>query len=364
LDETERIGAFYIPEPGKRPSPMEALDLESLRRKYHFLNDFSDNYIRSTPLEVLLKAELSSRKLQDMDKNKRAEEKLAHNRDTLDSNLITIQEGVDNRLDRLHPARFLPGATCSAGKLWLQARSVLGEKGHPPLSTYDMASFGLGGCVTSKGWVSIHDPACPNLSIKMFSMGNCGSRASKSDEEFPEMENLAEFKSAIRVLRGAMLCVHPWNRSIDALESFLVQSNFCAADLAGKSKQVAILTHFTDYVLAENSNRWRGMEVFLSTRDLRNTWADFFGQKAYILGNKPGQGKDGFLTPSQRYNLPPSLFQEDICVLFNLGRCPKQAGSCFTKKGTALRHVCNYRADPAKRGPACGQSNACFLFHK
>jgi hypothetical protein len=63
-----------------------------------------------------------------MDKNKEAGEKLVHNRESLDTALFTIQEVVDNRLDRLHPARFLPGAMCSASKLWLEARSVLGRR--------------------------------------------------------------------------------------------------------------------------------------------------------------------------------------------------------------------------------------------
>ena len=106
--------------------------------------------------------------------------------------------GTDNRLDMLHTARCLPGATCSAGKLWLHARSVMGDKGHSALSTYDMASIG-------------HDPASASLSIRMFSMGNCVSRGTKSasDDEFPEMADLSEFKAAIRVLRGAMVFVHP-----------------------------------------------------------------------------------------------------------------------------------------------------------
>jgi hypothetical protein len=281
------------------------MDLEGLRRKYTFLNEFSDAFIRSTPIEVLLKAELSSRKLQDLDRKKRAEEKLSANRDGLEAAQVTVPEGPDNRLDKLHRGRFLPGAICSAGKLWLEARQVIGEAGHVPLSTYDLSSFGLGGCVTARGWVTIHQPASPNLSIKMFSMGNCGGRAGAGgqDEEYPDMENLAEFKSALRVLRGAMVCVHPWNRSIDALENFLVQSNYCNNDLQGKAKQAVILTQFCDYVLAENANRWRGMECFLTTRELRNTWADFLSQKSSLPQGAPrhnssetGTGRRGGLS--------------------------------------------------------------------
>ena len=100
----------------------------------------------------------------------------------------------------------------------------MGDKGHSGLSTYDMGSIGLGGCISAKGWVEIHDPASASLSIRMFSMGSCVSRGVKSasDDDFPEMSDLSEFKAAIRVLWGAMAFVHPWNRSIDALENFLI----------------------------------------------------------------------------------------------------------------------------------------------
>ena len=105
---------------------------------------------------------------------------------------------------------------------------------------------------------------------------------SASDDEFPEMADLSEFKAAIRV-RGAMVFVHPWNRSIDALENFLIQSNFGLSDLAGVPKPAAFLSQFTDYVLVENASRWRGMEAFLTTRDLRSTWADYISQKSGTL---------------------------------------------------------------------------------
>ena len=29
----------------------------------------------------------------------------------------------------------------------------MGDKGHSGLSTYDMGSIGLGGCISAKGWV-------------------------------------------------------------------------------------------------------------------------------------------------------------------------------------------------------------------
>ena len=241
---------------------------------------------------MLIKAETAAKKLVRYDKDKKAEEKLFANRESL---VVThVKAADDNRLDVLHPARALAGATCTAAKMWLHARNILGSSGHPPLSTYDMGAIGLGGCVTSKGWVEIHNPSSPTMSIKMFAMGNCNNKAGK-DEEFPELEDLSELKAALRVLRGAMAYVHPWNRSIDALESFLVQTSYCSKDLSGMARQTALLSQFIDYVLVENACRWRGMDPFLDTRELRNTWADFFSQKSASFrakqsGNTGGSG--------------------------------------------------------------------------
>ena len=188
------------------PGSRTASGLEKLKEKFSFLRDYTDEFIKETGVDVLIKAETASKKLVRYDKEKKAEDKLFSNRENLTT---THVKGADyNRLDVLHPARALAGATCTAAKLWLHARSILGSSGHPPLSTYDMGAVGLGGCVTSKGWVELHNPSSPTISIKMFAMGNCSSKAGK-DNEFPELEDLSELKAALRVLRGAMAYVHP-----------------------------------------------------------------------------------------------------------------------------------------------------------
>ncbi len=43
-----------------------------------------------------------------------------------------VEAREDNRLDILHAARFLPGMACSAAKMWLMARDVIGPNGIPP----------------------------------------------------------------------------------------------------------------------------------------------------------------------------------------------------------------------------------------
>ena len=394
-DESDRsrAGFQFCPDPATQRSASLGMDLDTLKRKFSFLSEYSDAFINATGVDVLIKAETASHKLMKYDKERKAEDKLFQNREALSSSPITIPSGQDNRLDILHPARFLPGATCSASKMWLEARKTIGGSGSQPLSTYDMASIGLGGSVSPKGWVEIHNPASPFLSIKMFSMNSCVSKSRAADEDIPDLEDISEFKAALRVLRGAMSFVHPWNRSIDALENFFIQNKFCSADLSGSEKQAHLLSQFTDYILVENASRWRGMEPFLDTRSLRNTWSDFASQKNISAKPKNQQNQwkkpyqhqpyqqqtaqqqqaqpqnqqafnsSGFVLPSIRHNVSPHLFKDDICVVWNLGKCLKPAGSCTTSRGRQLRHVCNHRPDQSKPEIPCGKDHMAKLFH-
>ena len=374
-----RVGFSNCADPADTSMQSWGRGLERLKQQFPFLAEYSDEFIKDTGVDVLIKAETAARKLQKWDKDKKAEDKLYSNRETLP--FFKIQEGKDNRFDTLHMARILPGATCTAAKLWLHAREVMGNEGHPPLSTYDMAAIGLGGSVSPRGWVEIHRPSSPNLSIKMFSISSCMGRArGNADEDFPELEDITELKSSLRVLRGAMQYVHPWNRSIDALENFFNQNNFCSKDLVGYDKHVVVLSQFTDYVLGENACRWRGKEEFLDTRALRNTWADFFSQKASAFKQKGHQSSQKFkgvssmdstpreheqrVPPSRKYNVPGYLFKDDICVLWNLGLCLKPAGQCMTKFNKPLRHVCNWRNDLSKLHIPCEKNHVATLFHR
>jgi len=358
-------------------------DLASLKRKFPFLHAYSDEFIMLHGPHALIKLEAAARKLQDLDRGRKAEDKLLANREALYDSATRVEAGLDNRLDKISPARFLPGAVCPLPKLWLKARDSIGAAGHSPLSTYDMGSIGLGGCVSARGWVELHDPSSTSISIKMFSMGNTEKRGKGQDADFNEMEDLTELKNAVRVLRAANSIVNPWSHSIDALESFLIQSSFCSTDLAGVDKQVVVLTKFIDYVLVENANRWRDMEPFLTTRDLRGTWADFFGQKGATFQKKNQHKNPSFKPagqtqqsqpptaaqgqqsqPHNKYNEPRHLFMDDICYLWNVGRCIRKAGECTTKKGRQLKHICNYRPDPNNLSLACGKDHPCYSNHK
>ena len=109
-----------------------------------------------------------------------------------------------------------------------------------------MNSIGLGGYVSKRGWVEIHDVGRDPLSLKLFNINGCGNKilANKQEEEFKDILELGEFKLALRVAREALSFVHLWNKSISAIEGFLIQSNYCGVDLSGTEKPAAILTQF------------------------------------------------------------------------------------------------------------------------
>ena len=351
--------------------------LNSLRKRHTFLNEYEDEVILHCPIDTLLKLESTSIKLKNLEKANDVDSKLTANRDNLPTTKLQVKEGEDNRWTVLHEARFLPGAGSSASKQWLRAREVMGREGHVAISTYDMGAVGLAGYVTPRGWYEIHDPGSSNLSLRQFSINNCGKKTSvkhgEYEEDLAEVVELGEFKCALRVLREAMSYVHPWNKSVAALEGFLIQSNYCTGDLEGLEKQASLLAQFVDYVLRENSNRWRGQESFLSIGDLKGTWESFFGgrpqsalakAKKKDFGNKQQgtqQGRQGDSINDWRNQVAPHLWKEDICVLWNMGRCLKQNGACETKGGKKLRHVCNFRPQPNMR--ACGSNHASCFFH-
>jgi hypothetical protein len=87
-----------------------------------------------------------------------------------------------------------------------------------------MQSIGLGGFISKRGWIEIHNVGSDAISIKMFNINNCSSKVSSKTEagdDFKEVSDLGEFKLALRVLREAMSFVHPWNKSIVALDGFM-----------------------------------------------------------------------------------------------------------------------------------------------
>jgi hypothetical protein len=354
-------------------------DLAAMRSKFPFLRDFSDGFIRATKPDCILKMESTTLKIRESERSRDADDKLAANRAALGTSPKILKEGADDRWKILHEGRFLPGAGCSAAKLWLTARSSLGLTGGAAIGNYDMHSVGLGGFVSAKGWVELANPSSTKLSLRQFSLNNCSSKVSnkKGDtEEESEFSELGELQLALRTLRTAASFVSPWNMSFTAIENFLVNNKFCKDDLQGVEKQAALLCQFVDYVLLENANKWRDCEPFLSSGDLKNAWQAFFSARPQSsLSRKKteqssNQRNGSFKQPFQksqqqafRNKFPQKLPFIDACYRWNRNQCQNPAGSCTSPSGQPLRHVCDQRTDPNNLTVFCGQNHKRVDFH-
>ncbi len=68
-----------LPDLAAAATPMSDADLACIRRKIPFLADFSDDFIRSKPMETLLKIETTSIKIREMERVRDADDRLASN---------------------------------------------------------------------------------------------------------------------------------------------------------------------------------------------------------------------------------------------------------------------------------------------
>ena len=334
-------------------------DIANLRLKHSFLDGFSDYFIRNTPVGDLMKIQSTSLKMREYERSKDVDDKLATNKAEMASTFVEVPAGRDNRWSSLHPARFLYGAGCSAVRMWLAARDVIGIKPMPAIGSYDMAAVGLTGYVSSRGWAELHVLTSQKISVRMFN--NHGTGKGRKDEEDGHME-VADFKLALRALRTAAAFVMPWNMSILALEGFYFQTNFCSTDLANVDKKSWYLVKFTDFVLHQNGDRWRDSEPFYTTGELKTAWAGFFGsQPQATTGSKAKKAINTKQGPRQGGESKMSL---GICFAWNMGQCLKAAGACTTLKGKPLKHICDHNADPARPLEVCGKDHIRKDFHK
>jgi hypothetical protein len=361
-----------------------AADLAVLKIRFPRLKEFSDGFLQARTMDELLKIESTSIKLKDAERRCDVEERLSSNKQNLECSAVTLAAGSDNRWSILHRGRFLAGAACSTKKLWLTARESMDVAGHSPVANYDMASVGLGGFVTSKGWLEIANPGSTKMAIKLFNINNVGSKsgASKaaSSEEMAEIAELGELKLAVRSMRVAGHFACPWNFSFVAIENFMLQNDWCMSDLAGTENPAGTLAQFVDYILHENANRWRDAEPFISTAEMKSCWTAFSSARPRVLIKKDqprAQAASSNARPAQKmkpvqvsnfFKLPfhhPRLSMPftDACKAWNIGKCKKAAGNCTTAKGTQLRHVCNWSDISNPNSTPCGQAHQAYLNH-
>jgi hypothetical protein len=125
--------AAPIPDPGldnaNRISPQ---DLLVLKERFPMLCQFSDDFLQSRSMDELLRIESTSLRVKDAERTRENEDKLSQNKLGLDTKYYEVQAGRDNRWTELHPARFLPGAACTAKRQYTRAREVLGLSSPPP----------------------------------------------------------------------------------------------------------------------------------------------------------------------------------------------------------------------------------------
>jgi hypothetical protein len=343
--------------------------LQYIKEQFPFLAKMSDQFLRSNPLGELLKMGTTQMKMQQMDKSKGSSDRLSSNKQQLENTFTRVAQGEDNRSTNLHEARFLAGAGVSLSKQWLSARRHIGMKGQVPIGCYDMAAIGLGGMVSSKGWIEAHDPGSSRMRIQMFTIGSCSNRSEAADGE-REISDVLELRLAMRTMKAAVRMALPWNWSIDALENFFIQTSYCWEDTNKLEKRAAVITQFIDYVLQQNAERWRDEIPFLTTPELKQVWETFFATRAKGLKEKQPrqQGRQSAPTTAKVGSKPYQGFPKEfldlcICIKWNKGMCTAKAGDCKSFMGKPLKHICMHMADRSKPAEVCGKDHK-MMDHK
>jgi hypothetical protein len=301
----------YPDQQGPQQSQLSPTDLSTIRSLFPNLKDLSDSFISSTPMDTLLQMNQQAQQAPqatDMQAamlaaaavavqysqiagfNPTAQDpgvKMAKNLEKLKASPVTIPEGLDDRINILHSARFLGGAVTSGPALWLMARKVIGLEGLTPLANYDLACMGLSGSVTLKGCIEAHNPGSQNLCLKQFSPENLSTTAGAArkftladddgaisvGEHMKEITEMATLQHAMRALCGLTRIIMPWNFSFEAIHGFLYASNFGLPELKDDPLRVPKLVKFVNYVLGVNAAAWQREEAFLTCGQLKQEFS-------------------------------------------------------------------------------------------
>jgi hypothetical protein len=296
-----------------------------------------EDLVSRLPLSALFQLNTALAKESKMVGRLNVNQKLTQNAGSLVANPMKIAVGSDGRKEQLHESLFLGGASCAGQTIWLKARDFLGAQGVVPLGNYDMDVVGCGGCVIPRGWAEIHNPGSPDLKLRLFYMPNVGSSALSTKRlNLEDGENAVSIGESLREIantaREAQAVALPWNWSIAAIQGFMMNTNYCAADLQGNTKRAAVLSEFVEFIFSRNALNWENRLPFLSCDDLAHAWASWKGKRAAFFtgsNNKQQQSKG-------------KREEDDICRRFNRGDFLFKADECKTSKGRKLRHVCNF----------------------
>jgi hypothetical protein len=353
--------SFYPDPAGGGSGRISAADLNVLKEKFPQLCDFSTEFLQSRTMDELLRIASTSLRIKDAERARETEDRLAANKSALNSKFFEVQAGRDNRWSELHPARFLPGAAASAPAQYIRAREVHGLTSPPALGCYDMTSVGMGGFVTSKGWLELGTYGSTKMKIEYFNINNAARSSNKKadEEDTVLMKDVAEFSLALRTLRSAAQFATPWNYSYLALENFLHENEFCKEDLKNDDNPARTLCQFSNFIIGENANHWRDNSSFLTTAELSGYWKSFIGarpQGRASSSSEPSQPK-----PAAQQQKPKEKKRKfpfvDICNKWNTGSCNKAPGTCYSFRGVPLRHCCNWRDPNQPNSQPCGQAH-------
>ena len=312
------------------------------------LKDLPEALLRKLPLSTMFQLNSALAKEKKTSEKLGVNTKLAHNAKKLARNPATVEKGVDNRKDQMHPARFLGGTSCALTEQWAEARRILGESGVLPIGNYDLDAVGCGGCVTPKAWLEIHNPASQDLKLKLFHLPNVasGGLSSKkesgsedSGESLKEIADMDSFRIALNTAREAMASALPWNRSFSAVVGFMLNTNYLFEELSGNNRRAAILSEFVDYIIGRNGLNWENNQPFLTTDELAHVWANWRTKRG--ITSKPAEKKEK-KDHSSSGGADRKKQLSEICRLFNAKTCRCQGDKeCKTAWGKTLRHICN-----------------------
>jgi hypothetical protein len=257
-----------------------------------------DEYLMSQPIDALFRLAREEKQADTAKNAKGIDAKLHNNFVKAAANPVTIT-GSDNRSTILHPARFLPGAGVPVQKLWLEARKIWGQDGEEPIGNFDLKTLGCSGCVSARGWETLHKPGSPDLSLKLFTVANHGKSASSVktvsiindgglvvQESWKELSDMAELKLALKNLRIAAQLVMPWNFSFAVLENFLTSNDYMESELAG-TKKATVMSSFIDHVFSINAGNWIQEVEFLDAPDLKALWSAWWSTRKVAMKVEP-----------------------------------------------------------------------------
>ena len=284
--------------------------------------------------------------------------RLSHNFKDLASKELTVPEGKDNLVDKLHGGRFLPGPLCSLTAVWMEARKHVPERGLTQYAHYDVKTVGLGNRVSSKAWACLHDPGSVDLTINLFLSSATAAgptRGTTREENLPE--GLDNFKMALSVARVAQQMVTPWNFSITTIQLFLETTKFGQRHFANQKEHVLHLTAFVNDSFLTNAKNWQLGQPFMDVAALTSQWAVLTAGRPVATTS----GRNKFQQWGEKRKRSPSpqrkqayksggegASRSGVCMRYNEDRCPNSADNC-SFRGVKLRHVCNVSLPGGKR---------------